>query len=63
MTHAKGTKLEPPLKLDMSFSEAMGRFAVTKPGEVDELIAIAKTKKPPQDAARDGPRLKRKPKD
>jgi hypothetical protein len=49
MTHAKGTKLEPPLKLDLSFGEAFERFAATVPKEVEALIEIAKTKKPPQE--------------
>jgi hypothetical protein len=45
----KGKKLEPPLKLDMSFSEALSRFAATDPGEVEENIERSKTKRPPQD--------------
>ena len=59
MTHKKGAKLEPPLKLDMSFNEAMSRFVATKPSEVDESIERAKTKRPPQD---DLPRRPRRPK-
>lgn len=47
----KGKKLEPPLKLDMSFGEALSRFVATKPKEVDEGIERSKTKKPPQDDA------------
>ena len=47
----KGKKLEPPLKLDMSFSEALSRFAATKPKEVEEGIERSKTKKPPQDGS------------
>ena len=43
----KGKKLEPPLKLDMSFEEALGRFARTDPKEIEEGIERAKTKKPP----------------
>ncbi len=43
----KGKKLEPPLKLDMSFGEALNRFVATKPGEVEESIARSKQKKPP----------------
>lgn len=45
----KGKKLEPPLRLDMSFDEALRRFAATDPNEVDVLIARSKTKQPPQD--------------
>jgi hypothetical protein len=45
----EGKKLEPPLKLDMGFDEALKRFALTSPKEVEENIAKAKTKKPPQD--------------
>jgi len=51
MTHEKGAKLEPPLKLDMSFGEALSRFVATKPEEVAESVERSKTKKPPQDAA------------
>jgi hypothetical protein len=43
----KGRKLEPPLKLDMNFGEALSRFVATKPAEVEESIARSKTKKPP----------------
>jgi hypothetical protein len=46
----KGKKMEPPLKLDMSFAEALGRFVRTDPTEVAEGVERAKTKKPPQDA-------------
>jgi hypothetical protein len=42
----KGKKLEPPLKLDMSFGEALDRLAGTDPKEVDESMRRAKTKKP-----------------
>jgi len=49
MTHEKGAKLEPPLKLDMSFGEALSRFVATKPEEVAESVERSKTKKPPQD--------------
>ena len=42
-------KLEPPLKLDLSFDEAMSRFVATKPEHVDESIERSKAKKPPQD--------------
>jgi hypothetical protein len=43
-------KLEPPLKLDLSFDEALSRFVATKPKEIVESIERAKTKKPSQDA-------------
>jgi hypothetical protein len=46
----KGKKLEPPLKLDMRFREALRRFVATAPKEVDENIERSKTKKPPQAA-------------
>jgi len=42
-------KLEPPLKLDLSFDEALSRFVATKPKEIVESIERAKTKKPSQD--------------
>jgi len=42
--------MEPPLKLDMSFDEAMSRFVATKPEQVDESIKRSKAKKPPQEA-------------
>ena len=44
----EGKKLEPPLRLDIEFGEALSRFAATKPKEVAESIARSKTKKPPQ---------------
>lgn len=44
-------KLEPPLKLDMDFGEALARFVKTKPAEVADSVERSKTKKPPgQDA-------------
>ena len=46
----KPKKLEPPLKLDLSFEEALSRFVATIPKEVDASIERSKTKKPPQDA-------------
>ncbi len=46
----KGKKLEPPLKLDMGFSETLARALQTKPAEVEESIERSKTKRPPQDA-------------
>jgi hypothetical protein len=49
LTHKKGTKLDPPLRLEMSFEEAMSRFVATKPKEVDESIERSKTKRPLQD--------------
>ncbi len=42
-------KLEPPLKLDMDFGEALSRFVATKPKEVSDSVERSKTKKPPQD--------------
>ncbi|MGQ0444076.1 MAG: hypothetical protein ACT4O2_02845 [Beijerinckiaceae bacterium] len=42
--------MEPPLKLDLSFDEAMSRFVATEPKEVVESIERSKTKEPPQDA-------------
>jgi hypothetical protein len=60
MTHKKGAKMEPPLKLDMSFDEALGRFTQASPEEVAESIDRSKTKKPPQDCP---PRRPRKLKD
>jgi hypothetical protein len=41
--------MEPPLKLDLSFDEALSRFVATEPKEVVESIERSKTKKPPQD--------------
>jgi hypothetical protein len=49
MIHKRGTKLDAPLRLDMSFEEALGRFVVTKSEEVDESVERSKTKRPPQD--------------
>ena len=49
MTHKKGAKMEPPLRLDMTFGEALERFVAVKPEEVDESIDRSKTKRPPQD--------------
>jgi hypothetical protein len=46
----KGRKMEPPLKLDLSFDEALSRFVATKPEQVDESIKRSKAKKPSQDA-------------
>jgi hypothetical protein len=54
----KGKKMEPPLKLNMSFREALGRFVATDPKEVEDSIARSKAKKPPQDAT---PRRPRRP--
>jgi len=54
MTNPKGSKLEPKLKLDMTFDEALRRFVQTKPKEVEKSIAKAK-----QSAAK---HQKRKPK-
>ncbi len=60
----KGKKLEPPLKLDMSFGEALERFLATKPKELDENIERSKMKKPPQaDSPRRKERAKRRDED
>jgi hypothetical protein len=48
VTHKRGAKLEPHLRLDMSFDEALSRFTDTDPKELDESIERAKTKRPPQ---------------
>lgn len=45
----KGGKQEPPLHLDLDFSEALERFARVKPDEVRESIERAKKKNPPGD--------------
>lgn len=58
MTHEKGTKLEPPLKLDMGFAEALGRFVAAKPEEVDESIERSKAKKPSRDDSPRRPKTK-----
>lgn len=50
-----GDKQEPPLPIDMDFSEALERFARTKPAEVAAGIERANTKKPP------GEKLPRRP--
>ncbi len=42
-------KTEPPLKLDMDFSEALERFVRAKPKEVAESVEKSKAKKPPGD--------------
>lgn len=42
-----GEKPEPPFGLDMTFDEAMRRFASTKPAEVEEAIKASKKKRPP----------------
>ena len=56
MTHKRGAKLDPPLRLDMDFAEALNRFVATDPKEVDESIERAKVKRPPQDGAPRRPR-------
>jgi hypothetical protein len=48
----EGKKLEPPLKLDMSFDEALRRFVRAKPKEVEESIERSKQKKPSDVSAR-----------
>lgn len=40
-----GEKPEPPFGLDMSFDEAMRRFAATKPAEVEAGIKASKQKR------------------
>ncbi len=35
-------KREKPFKLDMSFDEALGRFAATRPREIDDAIRSGK---------------------
>jgi len=42
-----GKKLEPKLKLDMGFDEALARFALTKPSEVEESVDRAKQSETP----------------
>jgi len=42
----KGSKLEPKLRLEMPFGEALQRFAQTKPKEVEKSIEKSKQKKP-----------------
>ncbi|MEQ1867899.1 MAG: hypothetical protein ABL996_25045 [Micropepsaceae bacterium] len=46
----KGRKLEPKLKLDMPFDEALRRFAQTKPKEVEKSIERGKQKTAPKKA-------------
>jgi hypothetical protein len=46
-----GKKLDPPLKLDLGFEEALSRFVATDPEEVEESIERSKKKRPPEDAA------------
>lgn len=58
MTEEK-RRLEPPLKLDIAFGEALARFAGTKPVEVEESIERSKTKKPPGESPRRPARKKR----
>ncbi len=41
----RGKKLEPKLKLDMPFDEALRRFVQTKPEEVEKSIERGKQKK------------------
>jgi len=38
-------KLELPLKLDLSFDEALSRFVATDPGQVDESIKEIESEK------------------
>ncbi len=51
----KGKKLEPPLRLDIDFTEALSRFVATDSKEVEDSVERSKTKKPP----RDGPPRRR----
>lgn len=46
--NAKGKKLEPKLKLDMPFGEALARFVQTKPKEVERSVERSKQKKKPR---------------
>jgi hypothetical protein len=43
----RGKKLEPKLAIDMPFGELLGRLTQTKPKEVEQSIAKAEQKKPP----------------
>lgn len=53
-------KLEPPLRLDIGFEDALSRFVATKPKEVEESIERAKKKRPPGNDPPRGPgRVKR----
>jgi hypothetical protein len=52
-------KLESPLKIDLSFGEALSRFVATTPKEVEISIKKSKAKKPPQD---EPPRRPERPK-
>lgn len=60
MIHEKGTKLDPPLRLDMNSDEALERFLATDPKEVEKSVERSKKKGPEQegDPARP-PRKKR----
>jgi hypothetical protein len=51
VTDKKTRKTELPLRLEMSFGEALSRFAATKPEEIETSIARSKAKKPPQDGS------------
>lgn len=44
---SKSVLLDPPLRLDMDFAEALSRFVATVPKEVVDNIERSKTKKPP----------------
>jgi len=50
----KGRKVEPPLKLNMPFDEALRRFAQTDPKEAQASVERAKQKKPPGGAKPSG---------
>ena len=54
-------KTEPPLKLDMDFSEALERFVRVKPKDVSDSVERSKTKKPPGDDVPRRPKRKLQP--
>lgn len=55
-------KTEPPLYINMDFGEALGRFAQTKPAEVEELVKRAKQAKAAEAAKKAAPaKPKRRP--
>ena len=60
MTHKKGAKLDPPLRLDMSFEEALSRFVATKPEEVEESIERSKKEGPEPEATPTRPPRKKR---
>jgi hypothetical protein len=52
--NAKGKKLEPKLKLDMPFDEALARYVQTNPKEVEKSIERGKQKTPPAKSKKKG---------